>query len=175
MFCVNVNTMQKCHKCAKTPLILASCKGYVHIVELLLGEKNIEVNKADTQNVSITLLFSRHCSQTFMAQKSTNLQQSLGLNWLIHCCLVKSWYVSWFTSVKKTRLAWGACTTTCSPPWLCVLIFLLPILLHPLECELGLMSTLWHKFTSFIQQFASFWQLFETFSAKGYMHLFGCT
>ena len=29
---------------------------------------------------SITLLFSRHCSQTFMAQKSTNLQQSLGLN-----------------------------------------------------------------------------------------------
>ena len=30
---------------------------------------------------SITLLFSRHCSQTFMAQRrSTNLQQSLGLH-----------------------------------------------------------------------------------------------
>ena len=58
MFCVNVNTMQQCHKCAKIPLILASCKGYVHIVELLLGEKNIEVNKADTQNGETAL----HCA-----------------------------------------------------------------------------------------------------------------
>ena len=58
MFCVNVNTMQQCHKCAKTPLILTSCKGYVHIVELLLGEKNIEVNKADTQNGETAL----HCA-----------------------------------------------------------------------------------------------------------------
>ena len=58
MFCVNVNTMQQFHKCAKTPLILASCKGYVHIVELLLGEKNFVVNKADTQNGETAL----HCA-----------------------------------------------------------------------------------------------------------------
>ena len=79
--------------------------------------------------------------------KSTNLQQSLGLNWWTHCCLVKSWYVSWFSYVKKTRLAWGACTVTCPPPWLCVLIFLL----HILQCELGRMSTLWHELTSSVE------------------------
>ena len=54
---------------------------------------------------------------------------------------------------KKITEAWGARHLTCPPPWLCVLL----LLLHPVQCELGLMATLRHEFISLVEQDASFW------------------
>ena len=57
-------------------------------------------------------------------------------------------FETWRELVKKITEAWGASPWTCPPPWLSVLVLLL---LHSLQCELGLVSALGHEFASFVE------------------------